>query len=394
MKGRKPSKTPKRNAGAGCSFFLCVAWVLIFLWLAFLFYCWKSGFIRSTDTNALSDIAMKAEEALKESLMHISVPVEKLPGASPQSLMHISVPVEKLPGASPPLPPPVSQSISIAPKDDIHVVFSTDCSPYQDWQTLLQFHSAQVVGQKGPITRIASGCDDTKKAELTALYKKLYPMYHVHFTPDFKQDAKTKRSYDFYNKPWGMKHWLEHADPPVPDDIVVALLDPDMVFLRPLTPQIRGASNLLYGKRNEGLLFDRVAEGHPAAQEYGLGAPWVDDNHKKFNRHKICGEGSPCLQETYAFASQHYAVGPPYIAHRKDMLKIVNSWTDMVPRVYEGYPFLLAEMYAYSMAAAHEKLPHFQVYQHMVSNVDAGGEGWDWVDMLENACEPPDANGE
>ena len=30
-------------------------------------------------------------------------------------------------------------------------------------------------------------------------------------------------------------------------------------------------------------------------------------------------------------------------------------------RVYEGYPYLLAEMYAYSMAAAHERLPHLQV---------------------------------
>ncbi len=40
------------------------------------------------------------------------------------------------------------------------------------------------------------------------------------------------------------------------------------------------------------------------------------------------------------------------------------------PRVYEGYPYLLAEMYAYSMAAAHEKLPHLQLWNYMVSNVD------------------------
>ena len=37
-------------------------------------------------------------------------------------------------------------------------------------------------------------------------------------------------------------------------------------------------------------------------------------------------------------------------------------------RVYNnGYPFLLAEMYAYSMAAAHENLPHLQTEHHMVS---------------------------
>ncbi len=58
-------------------------------------------------------------------------------------------------------------------------------------------------------------------------------------------------------------------------------------------------------------------------------------------------------------------------------------------RVYEGYPHLLAEMYAYSMAAAHENLPHLQLWSYMVSNVDAGGEGWQWVDQLTDVCVPP-----
>jgi hypothetical protein len=46
-------------------------------------------------------------------------------------------------------------------------------------------------------------------------------------------------------------------------------------------------------------------------------------------------------------------------------------------------------MYAYSMAAAHERLPHFQVRQHMVSNVESDDEGWPWVDTLPNVCDPP-----
>lgn len=62
-------------------------------------------------------------------------------------------------------------------------------------------------------------------------------------------------------------------------------------------------------------------------------------------------------------------------------------------RVYEKYPYLLAEMYAYSMAAAHEKLPHLQVESFMVSNIDAGGEGWPHVDALEHVCLPPNADG-
>jgi hypothetical protein len=57
-------------------------------------------------------------------------------------------------------------------------------------------------------------------------------------------------------------------------------------------------------------------------------------------------------------------------------------------RVYTKYPSLLAEMYAYSMAAAHTNLPHFTLLNLMVSNVHAGDEGWKWIDALEdNVCE-------
>lgn len=46
-------------------------------------------------------------------------------------------------------------------------------------------------------------------------------------------------------------------------------------------------------------------------------------------------------------------------------------------------------MYAYSMAAAHEKLPHLQMENYMVSNVDSPGEGWPHIDTLEDVCASP-----
>jgi hypothetical protein len=59
-------------------------------------------------------------------------------------------------------------------------------------------------------------------------------------------------------------------------------------------------------------------------------------------------------------------------------------------RVYERYPNLLAEMFAYSMAAAHEALPHFTVMHYMVSNTDVDEEGWRWIDALgDDVCNPP-----
>ena len=59
-------------------------------------------------------------------------------------------------------------------------------------------------------------------------------------------------------------------------------------------------------------------------------------------------------------------------------------------RVYTKYPSLLAEMYAYSMAAAHTELPHFTLMNLMVSNVHAGDEGWKYIDSLgDDVCVPP-----
>lgn len=34
---------------------------------------------------------------------------------------------------------------------------------------------------------IIIGCDDEKKELLKKLYEKLYPHYHIHFTPDYKK---------------------------------------------------------------------------------------------------------------------------------------------------------------------------------------------------------------
>lgn len=59
-------------------------------------------------------------------------------------------------------------------------------------------------------------------------------------------------------------------------------------------------------------------------------------------------------------------------------------------RVYKRYPELLAEMYAYSLAGAHEALPHFSVMHHMISNTEVSDEGWVWVDAFyDDVCQPP-----
>jgi len=48
----------------------------------------------------------------------------------------------------------------------------------------------------------------------------------------------------------------------------------------------------------------------------------------------------------------------------------------------------MSEMYAYSMAAAHERLPHFTMLNFMVSNTGMNDEGWKWIDRIgSRVCE-------
>ena len=71
----------------------------------------------------------------------------------------------------------------------------------------------------------------------------------------------------------------------------------------------------------------------------------------------------------------------PLIA--RDMYRIVSQWSEFVVPVHDQYPHLLAEMFAYCLAAAHLQLPHQTANSFMVSDVGTGrGEGWDYVDAL------------
>jgi len=101
------------------------------------------------------------------------------------------------------------------------------------------------------------------------------------------------------------------------------------------------------------------------------------------DRKKICGEGSPCLKVKLGEAEKYFPVGPPYLLHHNDFRRLAPVWREskaaretrastgaerrstferkrwtlvpprFAPRVYAAEPGLLAEMYAYCMAAAH-----------------------------------------
>ena len=174
MINKKVPKFGQKENRKCCSMVMCCSWLLILMWIAFLIYCWQSGLVNQN----------KIKELVNEVDQVVAVAGTNLRHTANMEIDKVVVPNKAVNTAA---------DVVEDRDGDMHVVFSTDCSEYQDWQTLLLFHSAAVVKQKGRITRIASGCTEEQKVKLITLYKTLYPKYGVHFTPDFKQDAKTNK---------------------------------------------------------------------------------------------------------------------------------------------------------------------------------------------------------
>lgn len=86
------------------------------------------------------------------------------------------------------------------PNDDVeyHIVFSTGCSLYQDWQSYVFFFQAMKSQQPGTVTRIVSGCQPEEEEKMTEQFaNEIHPMapdgrFQIHFTPDYSKTPSGK----------------------------------------------------------------------------------------------------------------------------------------------------------------------------------------------------------
>ena len=265
----------------------------------------------------------------------------------------------------------------------------------------LVYYTAMKVKQPGHVTRIASGCEPDEAAAMEKWFREnvqfMSKRFHLHLTPRFSgvkdADGKVVGDYKFFNKPFGLKYWLEHFEllgfrdgTFTHEDDIVILIDPDMSLLRPIVADFSNERETLIAPKRQGekLVAKKVQRGVPFAQTYGLGTQW-----ERFDLDKIVGENSPAKNVTKEDGALYYPVGPPYIGTVYDMYQIAQKWTEFVPKVHAQYPYLLAEMYAYCIAAAHLNLRHQLVDSLMISNTDTGGEGWPLIDKIPPAemCE-------
>lgn len=276
----------------------------------------------------------------------------------------------------------------------LHVVFSSGCNYFQHWQAENVLASAFNVGQRGRITRIVSGCHDVSAESighrhqtfpsglndhlvpLALLNRSVNPYFGLYITPTFEG----ARDFPWINKPSGIHHFLTHAKAEMErlGETVIAILDPDFIFLKPLTQSGEALEDIIYtqGNRKKWVGMDQVKKGRPVAQRYGIGGGWVH----RFPVAQIVGAGSHALTYTGRTAAQHFSVGPPMMLHVEDALPLSKLWQQYMKPVLEKEKDILADMWAYSMASAHLKLEHTIVDQHMVSTWNGGGEGFPFID--------------
>jgi peptidyl serine alpha-galactosyltransferase len=278
-----------------------------------------------------------------------------------------------------------------------HIVFSTGCNHFMDWQSyVFFFHAAKVLRQAQPpfttfsntrITRIVSGCSETEQKNVQAFHAQQFQLYHpafrLHFTPEFaKVDPINRRPYRYFNKPFGTQHWLEHAmgmdsnssiySSPYDKDIFI-LLDPDMILLKPFTYDFTQQPQR-WSPRTTLPYWNQVSHGQPFAQQYGFGMDWcTKTNHR------------PTLSRKFSleFLQEHFSVGPPYLATGYDFRRLVHQWAERVVPLHQQFPRLfLVEMYAYSLAAAALELPH-QLAQSFIAS-DANDPAWEQFAALDH----------
>lgn len=275
------------------------------------------------------------------------------------------------------------------PDDDIHIIFSTGCNAYQQWQAELLLFSHFLSGQKGKITRIVSGCEDNgelkhhkfvthpgggldKIVGASFLEKSVHPDFRLHTTPAFEGS----KEFPWFNKPFSIEHWTKKGEHH-PSKGAVVIIDPDEVFLEPLTQHPLPPEDLIFSGIPAEPGLNVVVPKKPVGQMYGLGDGWVH----KFDRESICGKNSPCSKVTSKDAWLHYAVGPPYIIHMQDMKELTTLWSNYMRPVFKVIPGdILTDMWAYIMGAANLGMPHTKLEQYMVSETGAWGEGWKFVD--------------
>jgi len=253
----------------------------------------------------------------------------------------------------------------------------------------------------GPITGIVSGCSDERKASVLQRHQQSNwpPQFKLHFVPTYNDETSL-----WMSKPFGVRSWYHSVGP---ERDVVAVLDPDFVFLRPLTADLDGSTAIEW----EGEIPKRVQKGVVVAQRYSLEYPEPDnmnlfqlelqsDGKEDPNMLSYVCSGSRtaesgCTNITQREVGLYQSTGVPYLAHRDDWRWLVDSWADVMGRLHKHYvgDQLYADMYSWILANAHRRQRQLVLHNYIFSSVQppqSDYERWAPIDALAlDSCANP-----
>mmetsp|Transcript_58554 Transcript_58554/g.164224 ORF Transcript_58554/g.164224 Transcript_58554/m.164224 type:complete len:457 (+) Transcript_58554:99-1469(+) len=293
-----------------------------------------------------------------------------------------------------------------AQDDEVHVVFVSDCSGHTGWQSELLFLSAQYIGQRGAITQVAVGCSIASQKRMLQRLRSLgLPNeFKLHFVVPDTNDARSHT----INKVYGLRSWFREVGP---ERDVVTFIDPDFIFVRPLTARI-DATAMAYGW-NATERPERVRKGMPVAQRWPL--MWWTDSKEQWRppiarppqnlsgaelMAWLCsgelGGQSLCAGATKEEVSLYHGTGVPHMWHRSDMDEwFVDTWADITTRYHvidDGY---YVEMHSMMMSHIHHGVRQFAVHNlSLRMPADAQGdrhlESWEFLAELQvDPCTSP-----
>lgn len=281
---------------------------------------------------------------------------------SPLQYLHLMAPV----------PPSVPSDATYAehlkapvePKNysKIHVIFSTECNAYQDWQSEVFMFAHRKLNFPGKVTRVVA-CDDPKWKEQLPL--STYDRYNVIHTPKFNLNKTIGDSYPVRNRPQGFKYLLDRGEL-IKDGEIVFVMDPDQILLALPSPEV----------------LDMVSPGKAVAAGYGQGTRYLQWASRYC---KGCG-----VELLTSEQRENLAIGAPYIMLAEDFRKIMPVWADTLEAIRvdekeDKKAGWIGDMFAYSIASLKVKISHKRT-PLMVSDVGDGREPWQ---TIHGSISPP-----
>lgn len=234
----------------------------------------------------------------------------------------------------------------------LHIIFSSGCNWFQHWQSELVLATANFVKQRGRITRIVSGCHDRSAEKISHRHQTFPSGLNDLLVPFERLNRSTNENFGLFitpsfpgakdfpwiNKPSSIRYFVEKARPELDrmGESIIVILDPDFVFLKPLTMSPLPRSDILFSGSPSPVVADIedanvVIKGRPVAQHYGLEGGWVT----RFPVAKITGEGSPATTYSSGEAAKWFSVGPPLMLHVDDLTDLAALWQDYMKPVLE-----------------------------------------------------------